>query len=272
MLLKLSEAEAATKKIGEQAIGIAAGLFSAMQVACNRSFAQRVEGVTVAGSVVSFLSFRHGFYAGQSISVSTDTGRSALDMVTATVLEAGVTRDTFALSLAEDDSISQDQANARTIYVRPVRTLLRRTKAGSQSVFVQHLPLTQVVSLSVADGGGGFTLLDPDRYVFSGDRQETVSYSGEITLTSGSFAGGRGGSRFHPAGALVKYVAGEPVPPAELFYAMPRLLAAAEARSKSSGFQSESYDYYTYSKLTADQVGTLFGEADRIIRELRIPA
>lgn len=272
MLLKLSEAEAATKKIGEQAIAIAAGLFASMQTCCNRSFAQRVENVTISGATATLLSFRHGFYVGQSVCVTTDSKSSSLDLAKATVLETGFGRDTFQVSLGDSATITQAQADASTVYVRPVRKLIRRTREGSQSVFVQHLPLTKVISLSLPDGEGGWTVLDADRYVFSGDRQEALSYSGEITLTSGSFPGGRDGSRFHPAGALIEYVAGEAVPPAELFYAMPRLLESAERRTRSSGMQSESYDYYSYSKLTADQVGSLFGEADKIIRELSIPA
>lgn len=270
MLLTLSEAraEVSSSLNTAQVIDITAGLSDSLRTACNRIFAHRVEDVVADGSNAILTVYRHGFTPGQKVRVSSNGLDSDLD-VDGTISTSNFGIDKFQIV----STISQGDADDLTeVTVRPIQEFIGRTRY-IPSVFVPWRPLVEVLSVSTPDGDGGWTELESTAYTMEGGVSNGVSLSGEIELIDGTcFPGGKLGRRWHPAGVKVEYVAGEAAIPPGIVYAMKNLVKNAQTRATQSEFASESHDYYSYSKLTPDQIGKLFGEAEHIISQLRIPA
>ena len=274
MLTTLNYAESATGLTGENAVNLASGLFASIERACNRVFARVIESIDVVdgGDSVEVCQYRHRMKPGDKVSLASTSRSSDLDIVGAVILSEGFGRDQYRIAAPEGVTIAAEDIDGVDFYSRPHWTEIRRTRKGSTSAFVQKLPLMEVVKLSVPDGDGGWEEVLAEDYLIAGVMQGEASITGEVSLVSSTFSGAFNGDLYHPAGVQIEYVAGEPEPPEDAIYAMREILKVATRRNKQSDIQSESYDYYSYSRLSADQIGTLFGEAERIIRELRIPA
>lgn len=269
MLLTLSEAKAAIggSPTDEEAINLAAGVSDALRAACNRVFPSVIESVAATtGSLVTVTSYHHGLVPGDRIRVNTRGGGSGIDLLDATVGSGGLTRDKFEV----DANVSAfDPVLSGGLTFRKVITEVMRT-CGQTSVFVQWRPLESILGVSLINSEGTWDAVAEADYAVP-DLTSSLSMTGEVELLRRSFPTGTNGRKCHPTGAKIVYVSGDRYISPSLLYAMKGLLEAAERRRRIAGFQSESYDYYSYSRLSAAEVGQLFGEADRIIAELRIP-
>jgi len=260
-LITLDEAAAELQSsiVDEDSVAnLIGGLSVALERACNRRFAMRVSDVSTSNSVVTFKIPHHRLEIGDIVYVSVIGGGELEGYATVT----GVEPHEFTIS---NETGSVDSMIAS---VRKVRTQYLST-SGESCVFVPHLPLASVYSLSYKDSEATWVEYATSDYVVP-DKVDELSYSGEIALLEKFFPRSRAGGR-HPEGARVRYVVGEPFPKADIVYAMKGLVKQAKSRLRKSQFSSESYDYYSYSRLSASEIGKLFGEADRIIRDNRIP-
>jgi hypothetical protein len=267
MFVKLSEAKAA---IGgdvsdESAISIAAGISESLSKACNRVFPRLVESIAISGSRAVVTSYWHGLHPGDRIRVNTMAGGTPLDIGDVTVGPGGYSRDTFEI---ETNASAFDPAIAGTITFRKVRMQVFRTR-GEPSVFVPWRPLESVLKLEVRSSSDVWEEVPADEFAISGEH-DGLSLTGEVERIGKAFPCGRDNAAV-PNGARVTYVAGDPFVSPDILYATINLIAAATDRNKRAEFQSQSYDYYSYSRMSSSEIGKLFGEADRIVMEYKIP-
>ncbi|MEM1225912.1 MAG: hypothetical protein AAGJ40_09445 [Planctomycetota bacterium] len=269
MLLSQADAVASlvTLSAGD-AVAVAAGLSDALSRACNRVFARYVESITADGTTTVVTSFRHGLSAGDRVSIATEGGSSPLDGSVQTVAATNLTLDTFEIASA---MTSAEATAIGSATMRPVVDEVHRTRCVD-SIFVQCRPLAEVVSLETHDGSQSYTTVAATDYSVVGPFKDGVSLSGEVALLEDQFPDGSLNGRWDPIGAKISYVAGEPTIPSGVEYLMTNMLNGLYGRLTASGFQSENIDYYSYSRLSTAEIGTLFGEADQIIKSYRIAA
>jgi len=230
-------------------------------------FPHIIESIVADETNATITAYRHGLKAGDKVRLTTEAGGTDIDLDSATVLSDGLTRDVFkvACTITQGDATAVSRAS-----VRPVRVAQHRT-CGGESVFVDWRPLVDVVSLSVPDGQGGWTAKLATEYEISGDTGDGVSLTGEIVLLYDSFSRGTGTNKHRANGVRIEYVSGESflVPTAK--YVFTKCLGTISDRLLQSGIQSESMEYYSYTRSAADGAGVLIGEFDGLLNQLRIP-
>lgn len=246
----------------------AAGITQAFERACNRVIARRVSNATAAEGVATAIIPRHGWRVGQEIRVAAINAASHWDGLTEVASVSGWDQITFEI----DSELESETATEITI--RPVREAVLQTR-GTQSVFLDPRPLAEIISVELGKGDGTYeTELDADTYAL-GDIVDGVSFTGELVLYDDTFPERLGNYRrggYINAGARIKYISGEPIPPNDLIYGARRAMKTTweQKDKKNSNLQSESYDYYSYSRMGADQLAGLFGELESIIKSHRI--
>lgn len=246
----------------------ASGITAALEKACNRVFAKRCSNATAATGTASATIPRHGLKVGQSIAVAAINAASHWDGITTVASVTGFDDFTFEI----DSELASE--TAIEISIRPVRSEIKQTNGGS-ILMLHPRPVGQVTSVEVGKGDGTFdTALATAKYML-GDVTDGASYSGELVLFEGAFptrTGSYRGGDHQVAGVRVGYVCGEPVVPPDLVYGAQRAMKSVwEKRlKKNTDLQSESYDYYSYSRMGAEQLRDLFGEFESIIRSHRL--
>lgn len=246
----------------------ASGVCVALERATNRVIARRAINATAASGVATVTVPRHGWRTGQSVRVVALNAAEHWDGVFVITGTPDVDSLTFAI---ESEEVSE---SAIELSLRPVRTATLQTRGGS-SLFLDPRPLAEVLTIELGVGDGTFDdpLLATDHGL--GDVTGGVSLSGELVLYSRNFPERKGdyrGGRYVNAGVRVTYVCGEDVAPPDLVYACGRAMATVWARSrkKNADFKSESYDYYSYSRMSRGELAELFGEVESIILSYRL--
>lgn len=247
----------------------AAGITAAFERACNRVIAKRVSNATAADGTATAIIPRHGWRVGQEIKVTAVNADSHWEGLTEVASVTGWDQITFAIDSEEETE------TATEITIRPVRQSILQTR-GTQSLFLDPRPLAEIVSVELGEGDGTYqTALETTKYAL-GDIVDGVSLTGELVLYDGLFPERLGGTyrqgKYINAGARVSFISGEPVPPSDLIYGARMAMKKTWERKdkKNSDLQSESYDYYSYSRMGADQLAALFGELESIIKSHRI--
>lgn len=246
----------------------ASGVCVALERATNRAIARRAVNATAASGVATVTVPRHGWRTGQSVRVVALNADAFWDGVFVIIGTPDVDTLTFAITgVASPDA-------AIELSLRPVRVATLQTRGGS-SLFLDPRPLGEVLSVELGAGDGTFSdpLLATQHGL--GDVIGGVSLTGELVLYSQTFperVGDYRGGRYVNAGVRVAYVSGEEVAPPDLVYACGRAMATVWSRSrkKNADFKSESYDYYSYSRMSRGELAELFGEVESIIFSYRL--
>jgi hypothetical protein len=246
----------------------AAGITAALERACNRTFAKRISNATAINGTVTATIPRHGFKVGQRIAVAAINAAPHFEGLMEVASVSGWDQFTFGI----DSQLASEAAIE--LSVRPVREVVMQTRGG-QAVFLDPRPVAEVVSVEIGEGGGTFAApLGASKYAL-GDLIDGVSFTGELVLYEQRFPERRGtfkDGRWATAGARISYVSGEPNAPSDIIYGAKRAMKSVWDRKdrKNADFQSESYDYYSYSRMGADQLAALFGELESIIQSHRV--
>lgn len=246
----------------------AAGITAAFERACNRAIAKRVSNATAQNGTATATIPRHGWRVGQQIVVTAINADAHWEGITEVTSVSGWDVITFQI-----DSEAESET-ATEITIRPVRSSVFQTR-GTQSLFLDPRPLADVVSVELGKGDGTYeTALDASTYAL-GDLVDGVSLTGELVLYGRRFPERRGTYRqggYINAGARVAYVSGEPIPPSDLIYGARKAIKTQWERKdkKNADLQSESYDYYSYSRMSTEQLAAMFGELESIIRSHKI--
>jgi hypothetical protein len=229
-------------------------------------FPQQVDSVVGDGETATLTVYRHGLVAGDKVYLSSPYGGTDLDLAPATVLATGLSVDEFQITV---DGVTVESSVCPDLTIRKVLTHVGRTR-GERETFVPWRPLADVVSLSTLNYAGEWVESTATTYTIAGGVDGGLSLTGEVALLSGTLPCGLNGERWHPKGVKVEYVAGEAVLPPRAEYFLSKAISSVYARLTASGLQSEGIDYYSYSRQSSSEVGKLFGEADAILRQLRI--
>jgi hypothetical protein len=246
----------------------AAGISAALEKACNRVFAKRASNATAVNGTASAKVLRHGLRVGQSIKVAAINAASHWDGVTTVASVTGYDELTFEI----DSELASE--TAAEISIRPVRSNVMQTSGGS-ILMLHPRPVAEITSVEIGLGDGTYeTALASTAYAL-GDQIDGVSYSGELVLYTELFPkrlGDYRGGHLQTSGARVGYVCGEPIVPPDLVYGAQRAMKSVwEKRlKKNTDLQSESYDYYSYSRMGTEQLRDMFGEFESIIRSHRL--
>jgi len=246
----------------------AAGISAALEKACNRVFARRASNATAANGTASATIPRHGFRVGQSIKVAAINAASHWDGITTVASVTGYDALTFEI----DSELASETATE--ISIRAVRSNVFQTQGGS-ILMLHPRPVADITSVEIGKGDGTYDAALATSAYALGDQLDGVSYSGELVLYSDLFPkrlGDYAGGSLRTAGARVGYVCGEPIVPPDLVYGAQRAMKSVwEKRlKKNTDLQSESYDYYSYSRMGTEQLREMFGEFESIIRSHRL--
>jgi hypothetical protein len=266
-LVTVSEARALFTKStpgNDLLYALVAGMSSAFSITCNRTFAMRAsEAIEAAGKLKIFIPF-HGLMPGQQVSI-TIAGEAADPIDLLTIEEAEFTTHEFQVPF---DQPLGDLCDAG-VTVRPVQTEVHSTR-GEPAVFVDRLPLAEVVSVSTKDADGAWESLAVADYMIA-DTRSGLSFSGEVALDSTYFPSPTLKRCWKPAAVQVEFIAGEPTVPAAVVHAVSASVKNASTRQGSSGLQSESLDYYSYTRMSPQAAAETFGDVMQTIRQYRIP-
>jgi len=278
MFISLADATSALgdpSMSSEDVINLTSGIGDAMGKAMNRTFVQLAESVVADGANLTVTSYYHGFRIGQSVRVMTDNGQSELDISEAVILSDGFGKDTFKIACTVP---SGNVGNYGSIYFAPYRTDFLRT-FPTPHVSVMNFPVIDVTkverrhdryySAGASPDEEGFETLDSQEYWVEGeDYAENVL--GRIVLRWKLWPAGTMGQKYNARGARITYCYGGVMDPA-IAFAFKNLLGNVKKRNASQDYQSESYDYYSYSKLSSGDIGALLGQYDNIIKQYSIP-
>jgi hypothetical protein len=251
-----------------QRFDLAAGMKQALEKACNRVFPSRVGQAVTVSQTTTLTVPRHGLRVTDQIRLAS-SDPSANWNGTFSVLSVP-SLDTFTISLTPSVAF----ASAGEVTMRRVITEVQDTQGGNK-IACTYRPVSLVVSVEVSDASNVFqTALDSSLVMLDEDVQG-VSYSGFVELRNTTLPyrankSWREGGRF-PRGVRIKYVAGEPTVPADLFIACKRAVAEMVRREEQGGLTSESYDYYSYTMGSAEELSKHFGELSMLIRHYRLP-
>ncbi len=246
----------------------AAGITVALEKACNRVFARRVSNATAVSGTATATIPRHGWSVGQSIRIAAINAAPHWDGITTVASVTGWDTITFEI----DSEVSEE--TAAELSIRPVRQAVLQTNGG-QTVLLHPRPVAEITSLELGNGDGTYeTALAASAYAI-GDPVDGVSYSGELVLYETFFpyrAGDYRGGQYITAGARVSFVCGEAIVPSDIIYGARQAMKSVWAnRNKTKpNMQSESYDYYSYSRMNTEQLSEMFGELQSIIRSHRL--
>jgi len=268
---------------------LAAGLSQSIARLCNRAIAMRASEAASVDGVATIKVPRHSLSVGQSVSlysVSDPENWSGVFEVTS----VGCI-DTFTVTLVDHEEPPEETITLEhqgELTVRPVIDAVLPTNGGS-SIFLDPRPVAEVLSVELGQSDGTFAdPLELEDFGLS-EVKQGVSFTGELTLFSGSFpcrsstprsrgflSGGlpAGGSFRNgyamPRGARIRYVSGEPLVPSDLIYACRKLVSAIRKRAKRGDMKSMSYDYFSYTRMSGDELAGLVGEAESIIQSHRL--
>jgi hypothetical protein len=240
-----------------------AGVSAAIERYCNRAFPKRVSAVAVASGVLSLTIPRHGFMAGDVVVVKSSTANSSLDG-TKTIASV-VSEHVFTITT----TLTEDEIEGLEITVRKRRESIRPTRGG-RSMFLDPLPVSEVVSLSLSDGAQGWTLLETTEYDLA-EKTDGLSTSGEVILYTKAFPSYRDG-RIYPSGMKAVFVSGAAWVQPDIVQACLAVCKTIDKRQRSAGLSSESYDYYSYTRMTSTELKQLFGEVESTLTHYRITA
>lgn len=251
-----------------QRFDLAAAMKAALEKACNRIFPSRISQATTSNGVTTITIPRHGLSVGNQVRLATGNTSSNWNGLFTVASVTGV--DTFTIALTPSGSL----ASVGEVTCRKVITEVQDTQGGS-SFACTNRPVSQVVSVEVSDSLNVLQAALDSSLVMLEEDTDGVSLTGivwlkGVTLPTRAGKNWREGGRF-PRGLRVKYVAGEPFVPADLLAAAKRAVAEMVKREEQGGLTSESYDYYSYTMGTADELSKHFGELAMLIRSYRLP-
>lgn len=247
---------------------LGAAVSAALERACNRVLAKRLSAATTSGGVTTITVPRHNLSVGDSVRLYTQD--TASNWNGTFEVDAVPSIDTFAISLSPDVSLSV----AGEVTMRPVRTEVQDTEGG-RSFVCNVRPVAEIVSVEVADYDHVFgAALDAENVLLSTETGG-VSLSGEVVLryqvlpvdANGTW---RTGNRF-PRGLRVKYVSGEPLVPQDILHTVRKAIKQMVSISGRGGKVSESYEDYSYTLGSVEQLSKYFGELHSLIRHYRLP-
>jgi hypothetical protein len=240
-----------------------AGVSAGIERYCNRAFPKRVSAVAVSGTDLSLTIPRHGFMAGDFVVLKSSTGNEDIDgthEITSVASEHVFTIDT---------TVTEDEIEGIEITARKRREAIRPTRGG-RSMFLDPLPVSEVISLSLSDGAQGWTLLEATAYDLA-EKTDGLSTSGEVMLYSKAFPSYRDGG-VYPAGMKAVFVSGAAWVQPDIVQACIAVCKTIDKRQRSAGLSSESYDYYSYTRMTSTELKQLFGEVESTLTHYRITA
>lgn len=248
---------------------LAAGMSAALERATNRVFAKRVSLAVTEEDFTEITIPRHGWAAGDRIRLFALDPESDWDGIFQIASVTGP--DRFKISLTPETPLSASgEVTARRVQRAEVST------SGGSRLFLHPRPVAEVVSVQLMNHLGGYEDPLESNLVVLADTTQGVSLSGEVVLRGIRLPENRSGSyrdgRSVAGGALVEFVAGEPIVPADLIHAAKQAIQEVPKRQKRGGKSSERYDYYSYSMMSAAELSEYFGELHSIIRSLRLAA
>lgn len=259
-----------TEKLGDNAPttdqqtgDMIAGVTNLIARMTNRTLAMRVSHARINGNTLELTVPGHRTFPGEMVALRSDVAPNPLNGL---FQVTSITRHKIDLDLG-DVVVPEADLNGQSFLVRKVQ---RETHVNGRTgtIFVANLPLAEVVSVSYSDGNGNWLPLDESGYeVISGTNG--LSLSGEIALRGRPFWSGGRPCWTEPA--RVEYVAGEPYVLWDLVDAALTVLVESQRGAVKSGMQSERYDYYSYSRLGADELKKLLGSAANAIDAMKLP-
>jgi hypothetical protein len=235
-----------------------AGMAEVISSYCNRVFASLVSCIEAdAVNWVVTIPF-HGFEVGSQVKFSSSGD------YTETLEIIDRTTHTFTVAnVIEQVDVDLMLSDPEWVSVRPVRTMTLSTN-GYDRIALFPRPVAEVVSLTI-DG----VTIDPSEYGLA-DIDNGLSFIGEVVLGSSCYPE-KGDRDRQTAGATVEFVSGEAFPPIALQSAMLYVLKVQPTRQGQAAYQSQSMEYYSYSKMSGADVGSLLGESEFAIKRFRLP-
>lgn len=248
-----------------------ASLTRLLERTCCRAFPMMVSDVVASNESgdeterdLEFTIPHHGLRVGTSVKVETSTGVLS-DLYTIDSRSVHKIQIRATISAAGADALLDSE---EWVSVRKVRKVVKATKGGS-SIFLDPRPVAEIISVTT-DSAVETVAMDAADYAL-GDRDEDgLSFIGELMLKTASLPV-KGRESHYSDGVTVEFVSGELYPPRALHEALLNLLVELPKRQARGDLQSESFEDYSYSRLSVSEVGRLFGESEYVIREFTLP-
>ena len=259
-IITVEEALSAYGRDNDSIGDLVAGLGSLLGRMCNREFASRVSESISSGDTITLTVPNHGFSAGQSVSVVAEDG--SLDEICEITSVPTLSKLTVQTSDVAPDICNLD-STVRLVHVATFAT------DGTDTVFIDPRPVSEIVKVSIPDGDGGWEEVDSSGYALS-ETRNGLSFCGALVNLERNWPHPKSGRARLSSGVKVEFVSGEPVVPPDAVYAMKLAVKQCRRNEKTGIFQSESNEGYSYSRRSSQELKAAFGEVLSTINQLKI--